>query len=334
MRRPPRRRRARGAEPQLLGAARPAALRRLAAAPRCRARPSARARVNAVYPSTHPLDEKIALLRAPLRRAGLADALPHHAVRRSRRASTPSSSAAATGASTRRRWSPRRSIRHASTRGDAPSRWSSPRGSTRWATCAARRPSIARRTSRASRACRSRCARWRSRRTGRVVATGLTIVEDDCAGLFDIITRRERRAAGPCARTVVAALLALRAGTWERATPTCRCKADNEPARRLYRAVRLRGALRLLVPRPAEEAGVNAMTTSPGWRAAWGARASGAGCASRPRSRAPAAGVAEAITRIPGSSDVVRSRVRHLLQPSQGRDARRLRRTRSRRTAR
>ncbi len=68
---------------------------------------------------------------------------------------------------------------------------------------------------------------------GRVVATGLTIVEDDCAGLFDIATHEQARRKGH-ARTVVAAL--LRAGYELGARHAyLQVAADNEPARRLYR---------------------------------------------------------------------------------------------------
>ncbi|HXZ48122.1 MAG TPA: GNAT family N-acetyltransferase [Usitatibacter sp.] len=71
------------------------------------------------------------------------------------------------------------------------------------------------------------------RRGGRVLATGLTIVEDDCAGLFDIITDEAARRAGH-ARSVVSALLAA---AWELGARHAylQVKADNEPARRLYR---------------------------------------------------------------------------------------------------
>lgn len=68
---------------------------------------------------------------------------------------------------------------------------------------------------------------------GRVVATGLTIVEDDCAGLFDIITGEDARRRGH-ARAVVAALLAT---AWELGARHAylQVNCDNEPARRLYR---------------------------------------------------------------------------------------------------
>ena len=71
------------------------------------------------------------------------------------------------------------------------------------------------------------------RRGGRVVATGLTIVEDDCAGLFDIITDRATRREG-CARAVVATLLRC---AWDLGARHAylQVKEDNEPARRLYR---------------------------------------------------------------------------------------------------
>ena len=66
-----------------------------------------------------------------------------------------------------------------------------------------------------------------------VTATGLTIVEDDCAGLFDIITREGARRRG-FARAVVSALLSA---AWELGARHAylQVKQDNEPARRLYR---------------------------------------------------------------------------------------------------
>lgn len=68
---------------------------------------------------------------------------------------------------------------------------------------------------------------------GRVVATGLTIVEDDCAGLFDIITDEDERRRGH-ARAVVATLLR---SAWELGARHAylQVNAENEPARRLYR---------------------------------------------------------------------------------------------------
>jgi ribosomal protein S18 acetylase RimI-like enzyme len=70
-------------------------------------------------------------------------------------------------------------------------------------------------------------------RAGRVVATGLTIVEDDCAGLFDVVTREDERRRGH-ARTVVGALLAAAHGLGARHA-YLQVQSDNEPARRLYR---------------------------------------------------------------------------------------------------
>jgi ribosomal protein S18 acetylase RimI-like enzyme len=68
---------------------------------------------------------------------------------------------------------------------------------------------------------------------GRVVATGLTIVEADCAGLFDIATHGEARRRGH-ARTVVASLLRA---AWELGARHAylQVSADNDPARALYR---------------------------------------------------------------------------------------------------
>jgi len=68
---------------------------------------------------------------------------------------------------------------------------------------------------------------------GRVVATGLTIVEDDSAGLFDIGTREDQRRNGH-ARTVVEALLRTAYELGAR-NAYLQVASDNEPARRLYR---------------------------------------------------------------------------------------------------
>ena len=67
---------------------------------------------------------------------------------------------------------------------------------------------------------------------GRVLATGLTIVEGEHAGLFDIITSDESRRRGH-ARSVVASLLSL---AWELGARHAylQVKEDNLAARRLY----------------------------------------------------------------------------------------------------
>jgi len=67
---------------------------------------------------------------------------------------------------------------------------------------------------------------------GRVLATGLTIIEDDCAGLFDIIVHPEARRQGH-ARSVVSSLLRM---AWELGARHAylQVEAGNEPARRLY----------------------------------------------------------------------------------------------------
>jgi ribosomal protein S18 acetylase RimI-like enzyme len=70
-------------------------------------------------------------------------------------------------------------------------------------------------------------------RAGRVVATGLTIVEDDCAGLFDIITAEGERRQGH-ARTIVAALLETARALGAR-NAYLQVESRNEAARRLYR---------------------------------------------------------------------------------------------------
>jgi ribosomal protein S18 acetylase RimI-like enzyme len=71
------------------------------------------------------------------------------------------------------------------------------------------------------------------REEGRIVATGLTIVEDDCAGLFDIITDEGARRRGH-ARSIVASLLRTASELGARHA-YLQVKIDNEPARRLYR---------------------------------------------------------------------------------------------------
>ena len=70
-------------------------------------------------------------------------------------------------------------------------------------------------------------------RDGRVIATGLTIVEDDCAGLFDIVTDEAARRQGH-ARTVLAALLRTARELGARHA-YLQVDSRNEPARRLYR---------------------------------------------------------------------------------------------------
>jgi GNAT superfamily N-acetyltransferase len=67
---------------------------------------------------------------------------------------------------------------------------------------------------------------------GRVVATGLTMVEGDCAGLFDIVTREDERRKG-YARTIVASLLAAARELGARHA-YLQVNAENAPARRLY----------------------------------------------------------------------------------------------------
>ncbi|HLX25061.1 MAG TPA: GNAT family N-acetyltransferase [Usitatibacter sp.] len=67
---------------------------------------------------------------------------------------------------------------------------------------------------------------------GRVLATGLTIIEGDCAGLFDIITHEDSRRQGH-ARTVVSSLLRLAHEQGARHA-YLQVQQDNESARRLY----------------------------------------------------------------------------------------------------
>lgn len=68
---------------------------------------------------------------------------------------------------------------------------------------------------------------------GAVVATGLTIVEDDSAGLFDIVTREDCRRRG-LGRGVVAALLRVARELGARHA-YLQVDSANDPARRLYR---------------------------------------------------------------------------------------------------
>jgi len=70
-------------------------------------------------------------------------------------------------------------------------------------------------------------------RGGAIVATGLAIVEDDCAGLFDIVTDTRQRRQGH-ARALVAGLLAAARELGARHA-YLQVQGDNEPARRLYR---------------------------------------------------------------------------------------------------
>lgn len=68
---------------------------------------------------------------------------------------------------------------------------------------------------------------------GMVVATGLTMIEGDSAGLFDIVTHEAARRQGH-ARAIVASLLDI---AWEFGARSAYLQVDhaNEPARRLYR---------------------------------------------------------------------------------------------------
>lgn len=68
---------------------------------------------------------------------------------------------------------------------------------------------------------------------GAIVATGLTIIENDCAGLFDIVTREEARRRG-YARRIVSGLMKT---AWELGARHAylQVSADNTPARALYR---------------------------------------------------------------------------------------------------
>ncbi len=70
------------------------------------------------------------------------------------------------------------------------------------------------------------------REKGEIVATGLAILEDDCVGLFDIITRENAQRRGH-ARTVVASLLGR---AWELGARHAylQVQEENTAARRLY----------------------------------------------------------------------------------------------------
>jgi N-acetylglutamate synthase len=68
---------------------------------------------------------------------------------------------------------------------------------------------------------------------GRVVATGLTVIEDGIAGLFDIVTREDARRRGH-ARRVVSTLLHLAHGLGARHA-YLQVESNNTAARALYR---------------------------------------------------------------------------------------------------
>jgi len=70
------------------------------------------------------------------------------------------------------------------------------------------------------------------REEGRIIATGLAIVEDDCVGLFDIITHADSQRRGH-AKAVVATLLRR---AWELGARYAylQVQEENEAARRLY----------------------------------------------------------------------------------------------------
>ena len=307
---------ARGAEPQLLGAARPAPLRRLAAAHAAR-----QGEARALGERGVSLDACRSTTRSPTAsastaRRGLPALFRITPFVRARRRSTPSSSAAATGASTPRRWS-RAPI--AAGRCPATARRADgarTRGSTPSASCAARPPEH-RHAHRARLQGMPLALRAVAvEQGGAVVATGLTIVEDDCAGLFDIVTHDGARRQGH-ARTVVASLLATARELGARHA-YLQVQADNEPARRA-------------LPRSSASRSATCIGTAGG---------TGSGNdRGRPHRRSPAAlgprlparkvvvsvtaesctggGVAAAITRISGQRQVVRPRLRHLLQRRQ-----------------
>ena len=67
---------------------------------------------------------------------------------------------------------------------------------------------------------------------GRIAATGLVMVEDDCAGLFDIVTREQSRRRGH-ARALVSSLLATARELGAR-DAYLQVSAENTAARRLY----------------------------------------------------------------------------------------------------
>lgn len=70
------------------------------------------------------------------------------------------------------------------------------------------------------------------REGGRVIATGLAMVEDDCAGIFDVVTHPDARRRGH-ARRIVSALLHAARELGARFA-YLQVQADNTPARRLY----------------------------------------------------------------------------------------------------
>lgn len=68
---------------------------------------------------------------------------------------------------------------------------------------------------------------------GRIVATGLAMIEDDCVGLFDVVTHEQARRRGH-ARSLVASLLSDARGLGARHA-YLQVQADNANARSLYR---------------------------------------------------------------------------------------------------
>jgi ribosomal protein S18 acetylase RimI-like enzyme len=73
-----------------------------------------------------------------------------------------------------------------------------------------------------------------ARREGRVVGVGLVSIDDDCAGVFDVVTHEAHRRSG-VATALVSTLLAR---AWERGVKHAylQVSADNAPALALYRA--------------------------------------------------------------------------------------------------
>ncbi len=110
--------------------------------------------------------------------------------------------------------------------------WRFPPGWTRWASFAHLPPSIATATSHGSTASPLAKRALAIVEAGRVVATGLTIVEGDCAGLFDIVTHENARRRG-LARRLVAGLLAA---AWEMGARHAylQVQQENSSARKLY----------------------------------------------------------------------------------------------------
>ena len=268
------------------------------------------------------------LLRAALSRAAALPALfritPFSRARRARRASSSArgygtlrpdrrggrGDRSAPGLGERRRASP----------------WRSRAGSTRWRELRGspheHRAAHLARLEGMPLALRAGGGRVRGRRVRR---HGLTIVEDDCAGLFDIVTRERRAPPRPCAHD---RREPARARRWELGARHAylQVQQDNEAARRALRASSdSRSATCTGI---AAGPGEQRMTEDDVTRAraqGSGARAASASVMIATAESCTGGGVADGDHAHLRQRQVVRPRLRHLHQHRQGRDARRAR---------